>query len=512
MRTLGTLLRHHARNRPDRLAVVFEDTRLTFGQFAARVNRVSNMLLQLGLQKGDKVATLLPNCLEQLDVYWAAAQTGVVVVPLSPMLRRAGLSRLLDDSDAVLTITDRSFSSHLDEVRATLTKLAPDRYLVTDGPAEGYRDYQHLLNAASPADPPPIELHGDDDYNIIYSSGTTGLPKGIVHTHGIRLGYASGYADTLHFSADSIAAHAGSLVFNGAFLTLMPAMYVGVPFIVQREFDPVGLIDLIQTERITHMWLVPSQIIALLAAPNFAANKLASIDMLGSVGAPLLMEHKRAIANAIPGRFYELYGLTEGFTTVLDGRDFKQKPESVGRPTPSSKMRIERPDGHQCDPHEIGEIVGRGPLTMPGYYKRPDLTAEVLRDGWLHTGDLGYVDEDGFLYLVDREKDLIISGGVNVYPRDIEEIIAKHSAVREVAVFGVPDKKWGETPLAMVILREPETVSEAELCAWTNHRVEARYQKLSAVIFCDDFPRNVAGKTLKRVMRAPFWESNRVRS
>jgi acyl-CoA synthetase (AMP-forming)/AMP-acid ligase II len=168
-------------------------------------------------------------------------------------------------------------------------------------------------------------------------------------------------------------------------------------------------------------------------------------------------------------------------------------------------MRIERADGSLCEPHEVGEIVGRGPMMMPGYYKRPDLSEKAISNGWLHSGDLGYLDEGGFLYLVDRQKDMIISGGVNVYPRDIEELLVQHTAVREAAVFGVPDDHWGETPVAAVILNEPGSISEAELLAWVNERVEARFQKVAHLIFMEDFPRSTAGKTLKRVMREPFW-------
>lgn len=285
----------------------------------------------------------------------------------------------------------------------------------------------------------------------------------------------------------------------------MPAMFLGAPFILTPQFDPMTLIELIAREKVTHIKMVPSQIIALLHAPNFSPEKLASLEMLGSVGAPLHLEHKQELARLLPGRFYELYGLTEGFMTILDKLDFAAKPDSVGTPPPFMEMRIERADGTLCDPHEVGEIVGRGPMTMPGYYKRPDLTAQAIRNGWLHSGDLGYLDEKGYLYLVDRQKDMIISGGVNVYPRDIEEIVVQHTAVREAAVFGVPDARWGETPMAAVILHEAGSLSEADLLTWVNERVEARFQKLSGVIFMAEFPRSTAGKTLKRLMREPYW-------
>jgi acyl-CoA synthetase (AMP-forming)/AMP-acid ligase II len=251
--------------------------------------------------------------------------------------------------------------------------------------------------------------------------------------------------------------------------------------------------------------LVPSQIVSILHAPNFSPEALASLEMLGSIGAPLHNEHKEQLMRILPGRLYELYGLTEGFVTILDKFDYPEKFASVGVPPPFFEMRIVDIEGKEAAPGELGEIVGRGPILMAGYYKRPDLTSQAVMDGWLYSGDMGYVDEDGFLYLVDRKKDLIISGGVNVYPRDIEEIVVQHPAVSEVAVFGIPHEKWGETPLAAVVLRQPNAVTAAELKDWINERIEARYQRVYAVDILDDFPRSTAGKTLKRVMREKYW-------
>jgi acyl-CoA synthetase (AMP-forming)/AMP-acid ligase II len=222
--------------------------------------------------------------------------------------------------------------------------------------------------------------------------------------------------------------------------------------------------------------------------------------MWQTVGAPLHLEYRQRIHELLPGRFYELYGLTEGFVTILDKHDAPRKLASVGVPPAHYEMRILDEQNVEVPAGQVGEICGRGPLMMPGYYKRPDLTAKAIVDGWLHSGDLGYVDDDGFLYLVDRKKDMIISGGVNVYPRDIEEVIVKHPAVREVAVFGVADPKWGETPVAAVVLRQPGSVTREALGEWINERVGARFQRVSDVMIVDDFPRNVAGKTLKRVL------------
>ncbi|MDP2625477.1 MAG: AMP-binding protein [Candidatus Rokubacteria bacterium] len=250
--------------------------------------------------------------------------------------------------------------------------------------------------------------------------------------------------------------------------------------------------------------MVPSQIVAVLNSPGFAQRRLESLEMLLTVGAPLHVEHKQRLNDALPDRFYELYGLTEGFVTVLDKTDAVRKIGSVGVPLVFYEMRILDDSGRDVPPGQVGEICGRGPMMMAGYYKRPDLTAQAIVDGWLHSGDLGYVDEDGYLYLVDRKKDRIISGGVNVYPRDIEEVVVQHPAVRETAVFGVQDPRWGETPVAAVVLRSPAAVSASELVAWINARVGAKFQRVSDVMIVDDFPRNVAGKTLKRVLQEQY--------
>ncbi|MBI2154289.1 MAG: AMP-binding protein [Candidatus Rokubacteria bacterium] len=501
---LGTLLPRHARYRPDHVAVVFGQERLTFRQFNARVNRLANALLAEGLRKGDKLATVLPNCLELLEVYGAAAKTGIVVVPSSPLLQESGLTTLLGNSDSAMVIATGAFADTLDRIRGNLPALRPDRYVLADAPRRGFRSYADLVAGASESEPPDAGLTDADPYNIIYSSGTTGDPKGIVHTHYIRSLYCSLFAAAWRMTPESVALHAGSIVFNGAFVTLMPWMLLGCTYILHRAFDAEAVIAEIERSRVTHMIVVPSQLVAMLHSPAFSGKALESLEMICSLGAPLHLEHKLRLNEALPGRFYELYGLTEGFVTILDKTDAARKPGSVGVPPPFFEMRILDADGRDVPAGQVGEICGRGPLLMPGYYKRPDLTAQAIVDGWLRSGDLGYVDDDGFLFLVDRKKDMIISGGVNVYPRDIEEVVVRHPAVRETAVFGVPDPKWGETPVAAVVLRQPGAVEAGELLEWINARVGAKFQRVSDVMIADDLPRNVAGKTLKRVLQEQY--------
>jgi acyl-CoA synthetase (AMP-forming)/AMP-acid ligase II len=232
--------------------------------------------------------------------------------------------------------------------------------------------------------------------------------------------------------------------------------------------------------------------------------------MLQSVGAPLHREYKDRLNDLLPGRFCELYGLTEGYVlTVLDRPDAIRKAGSVGTPIPFYEMRILGEDGSEMPTGQVGEICGRGPLMMAGYYKRPDLAAKAEINGWFRSGDMGYVDEEGFLYLVDRKKDMIISGGVNVYPRDIEEVAIQHPAIAEVAVFGAPHPRWGETPIAAVTLREGASMERDMLVEWINERVGAKFQRVSDVMIVDAFPRNVAGKTLKGKLQEQYQSSSR---
>lgn len=487
--SLQNLIHQHAQQRPYKLAFSFKDQSYNYGQFATLIDQLANHLANSGIKHNDKFATLLPNCLEQMLLIWAAARLGAVIVPLSPLLQDQAAINLANNAEAKLLICD--------DQRATTLGYIAETSLQIQALSQLQQGNKSPLTADQ-----PLQVSPQDLFTIVYSSGTTGLPKGIMHSHHVRAMYGYCFATAFRIKQDSVVLHSGAIIFNGAYVTMMPCYLQGAHYVLAEGFHPQDTLELISKHQITHTMMVPSQLIAMLEHPDFKPEKLASMEVLLVLGAPLHQRYKDQLESLLPGRFHELYGLTEGFITILDNADLKHKPGSVGCPLPGSNMRIVDAAGHDLANGEIGEIVGNSPILSPGYYANPQLTADTFRDGWLYTGDMGYQDDDGFLYLADRKKDMIISGGVNVYPKDIEEILVTHPQVIEGAVIGIAHPKWGETPVAIIVGREEADANTIK--DWVNTRVAARYQKLNAVHIITEMPRNVAGKTLKNELRERF--------
>lgn len=501
---LNKLINHHAKYSPNKLALVFRDQEYSWSQFAQEVNKISNGLLQKNIKINDKVATILPNSLELISLYWAVTAIGAVVVPLSPLLKARGMVNLLQNSDSVMVFLT---TDAMEELKSEVQNL-PDlkNYIICDNP-KSKKSFEAFIKEQKNTPPVTEEIHNLDLFNIMFSSGTTGMPKGIEHSHLVRSNYCFSFATALRMSPESVVIHSGSIVFNGAFVDLMPSFYLGATYILLEKFDADEFIATVAKYKVTHTIMVPTQIVALLQSPNATLENLKSLEMIMNIGAPLSERDKHNLCQILPNRLYDLYGLTEGFVTILDKNYSLTKLASVGTPPVGFELRIVNDEGIDLPAGEVGEIVGRGPIQMSAYYKQPELTAETVRDGWIFTGDLGYVDEDGFLFLAGRKKDLIISGGVNVYPSDIENIIVQQEEVLEVAVIGVDSEKWGEVPVAGIVLKPESTVQKDELINWVNNAVEAKFHRLSDLFFIEAFPRNAAGKVLKNELKEIYHDN-----
>jgi acyl-CoA synthetase (AMP-forming)/AMP-acid ligase II len=446
----------------------------------------------------------MSNSIAMVELMFGAARSGVSLVPINVAVPDAAVQAMLEDSSAAAVAASGEHCRRLDTIGGGAGTGGRLRARIGVGaPAMGgwieYGAWVASQSVAALPGPRP-----DDECNIIYSSGTTGLPKGIVHSHGCRMNWASDLALALRYHSGAVTVCSIGLYSNIMWASMLATMLVGGTLVLMPVFSPGSLFDEIERRRVTHGAFVPVQLQRLLeAGPD--GRDLASLQTLMCCGSPLPLAVKRAIPARLGCDLIELYGLTEGLITTLDPEDFESRIESVGKPLPGQHILLLGDDDQPVEPGAAGEVVGLGRLTMQGYHNRPDATAAatwVDPEGrrWLRTGDIGRLDEEGFLYIVDRKKDLIISGGQNIYPADIEAVIAQHPEVQEVAVIGIPSDRWGETPLALVVRRAESPLAEAGLMEWANARL-GRQQRVASLRYVDSLPRNPNGKVLKRELR-----------
>lgn len=509
MQTLGDMINDNAKRYPDKTAFVFESRRYTFKQVNERVNRLINALADLGVEKGDRVGILAYNCPQYFEVF-GLAKAGRVCVPLNYRSVGRELVYLINDSESNTLILESEFADVVNSIRHELDGVR--NFICLDAARENMLSYEQLISRFPP-DEPTDDVEADDPCVLFYTSGTTGHPKGAIHTNKslvaeIMLRHSDFGSDDIALCVMPFFHVAGSAT------TLFPAFGSGATIVIHRTFDEALVLAAIEREKVTYVGLVPAMVIRLLEHPNLSQYDLSSLRTIMYVGAPMPIEVLRRGIGHFGEIFTQLFGQTETLNlAVLDKEEHKlegspkeiKKLESAGKPFVEGELRIVDEQGRDVPMGEVGEIVARSDRMMTGYWKMPDQTAETIKDGWLHTGDMGKMDEDGHIYLVDRKKDMIISGGENIYSREVEEVLYMHPAVLEAAVIGVPDEKWGESVKAVVVLKEGAAASEEDIIDFCKGHL-ASYKKPRSVEFQDSLPKTASGKIKKSEIRERHWE------
>jgi acyl-CoA synthetase (AMP-forming)/AMP-acid ligase II len=510
---LHDALEFHARHRPGRVALRDGRRSWIFAELDRQAGRVAALLAESGVGPGDRFAVLAANCLEYYAWYYGAAKAGAVIVPLNPRLAPPEWGYILDDSGSRLLIAGGDLVEQADMPGTTPEADLPRLALGTEVPA-GWDDLAERLDAVS--GPPVLDPPLDPAAPVVqmYTSGTTGRPKGAILSHGALT------ASILQSSAANPEGLTGCghivapLAHIGSALASMLNLAAGGSVYVQEDFDMPEVVRILDEEGVGRTMLVPAMIQALLVfVPDIAERRFDDLDQIGYGASPIAPDVLRQAMDVFGCDFTQGYGCTEssGGLTLLVPEDHRRalagEPEllaSAGQPALGTEVRVVDEHGRDCPPGEVGEIVGRGPQVMTGYWNLPEATAEALRDGWLHTGDAGSFDEDGYLYVKDRVKDMIVSGGENVYPAEVEHVLIEHPGVADVAVIGVPDEQWGEAVKACVVAAPDQTVDEEDLLSFCRARL-AGFKTPKSVDVLDELPRNASMKVLKTELRAPYW-------
>jgi len=500
-RNLASLLEVDAMMFPDSPGIIFEGKKITYGELNAKAGQIADGLRKAGVSKGDRVAIHLPNCPEFIFAYFGILKAGATVVPVNVMLKQREIEFLLSDSGSKIMFT---FSEFLPEAKPATEKIEGFREIFVVGHRAGgegiafekFFDGSNLsINA--------VDVHPDKDLAVIfYTSGTTGRPKGAMLSHGNMVSNAFATAEMYKYShKDSIISAMPLFHAAGQTNVVTAAFSQGAAVVLLPRFSPEKVFDALTGERATVFIGVPTMYFQILSHPQadrFADNNL-RLCLVGAASMPekILTDFGDKFKVVIS----EGYGLSEAAPVVSHNPiDGVKKPLSIGIPIPGVEMSIFDEDDHELPLCQVGELVIRGPNVMKGYLNHPEATEEALRNGWLHTGDMAYRDEDGYFFIVDRKKEMILTGGFNIYPREIEEVLFAHPCIAEAAVVGIPDLEKGEKAKAFVVLKEGRSASSEEIMDFCRARLAA-YKAPREVEFIARLPRNAAGKVLKRVLR-----------
>jgi acyl-CoA synthetase (AMP-forming)/AMP-acid ligase II len=511
---VGDMLFKNAVKFPGRVAIVSQGLSITYGDLNKRVNRLANAVGRIGLRKGDRIGVLLHNSFQFVELYFAAAKTGAVFCPYNNHSREQELLDTINYSSPKFLFYDVDYAGMIETLKGDIGSI--DRYIGV--PATGQEwalDYEALIDRGEITEPPP-SVREDDAMSIFFTSGTTGKPKGAVRSH--RHVMANAFTGLIEFK----------IGYDERVLVLFPMYHVSYEdnlgrsfllpntMVIRREgnFNADEVLALLSAQKITFCHMVPTMINALLQSEKMDSYDLGRLRTIFYAGAPMPLELLQRALAVFRASFFQGYGLTESGpqTTLLrpDDHLVEGSPQklarlgSVGTPVFGFEVKIVNEEGREVQTGEVGEIIARGEAVMQGYWQLPHESEDRLRNGWLYTGDVGKMDGDGYVYLVDRKHDMIITGGINVYPKEVEEVLYRHPAVFEAAVFGVPDEYWGEAIKAVIALKEGRMATEAEIIGFCGKHL-AGYKKPKSVQFRPELPKSPQGKILKRAIKEKYW-------
>ena len=503
---------YHARETPEAEFTVTGDQRISYGEANEQINSVAQAIVGSGIGKGTRIAILSNNSVEYMYLYYGASKAGVVPVTLNYRLVPSEWTYIVNDAGAEMILVSRHYQDQIDDIRDELESVK--QLVVVGGKSKpGWTDFGDWI-ADQPTSPPEIAISSEDDAVQMYTSGTTGLPKGVVLTHDNLTANLAQSAPAIDIRQNDRVLIVMPLYHVAAAWFAFSAIHRGASLYIQEDFIPAETVRALDEDGIQCGLLAPVLIqICLQTVPDVARRSYSDLRLMVWGASPIAAGTLRNGLDVFKCEFVEAYGMTE-LSPIISTMSYADhlramagSPgllESAGKAITGTEIRIVDEDDNPVANGVMGEIVVRGPQVMKGYWNKPEATAEAIRDGWMHTGDAGTLDDEGYLYIQDRIKDMIVSGGENVYPGMVEKVLFKHPAIADAAVIGVPDEQWGETVKAVVVLGDEKSVSEDEVIDFCRDQMGG-FQRPRSVDFIEEIPRNSSGKVLKRELREPYW-------